>query len=69
MLFPLDEYVDSPVAIMQKTPQDIDLHLPHIDDYRKILADNAGNPIKIAEIERFLFYKRAKDAFAIVHSG
>jgi len=69
MLFPLDEYVDAPVAIMQKTEQDIDLQLPHIDDYRKILADTGGNSIKIAEVERFLFYKRAKDAFAIVHSG
>lgn len=53
---------------MQKTHKDIDLHLPHIDVYRKVLSDHSSTT-KIAEIERYQFYERAKNAYAIVHSG
>uniref|UniRef100_A0A914UJ14 L-fucose mutarotase n=2 Tax=Plectus sambesii TaxID=2011161 RepID=A0A914UJ14_9BILA len=68
-LFPLDTYVSSPAAIMQKTPQDKDLHLPNIEKYQQLLAAAEKRDILIEEVERFAFYQRAKKAFAVVHSG
>ncbi len=66
-LFPLDTYVESPVMLMQVTPGD------NVDpviwkDYKKIVDAHQDN-LKFSEIERFAFYERARDAYAIVATG
>ena len=66
-LLPLDTYVDAPVMLMQVTPGD------NVDpviwkDYRKIVDKHQDN-VKFEEIERFAFYERARDAYAIVATG
>lgn len=66
-LLPLDTYVESPVMLMQVTPGD------NVDpviwkDYRKIV-DKHQDKIAFSEIERFAFYERARDAYAIVATG
>ncbi|MBQ8209599.1 MAG: L-fucose mutarotase [Clostridia bacterium] len=66
-LFPLDTYVESPVMLMQVTPGD------NVDpviwkEYEKIVDAHQDN-VKFSEIERFAFYERAKDAYAIVATG
>lgn len=66
-LFPLDTYVDAPVALMQVTPGD------NVDpviwkDYRKIV-DKHQSDVKFEEVERFAFYDRAKKAYAVIATG
>lgn len=66
-LFPLDTYVEAPVMLMQVTPGD------NVDpviwkDYRKIVDAHQDN-VKFEEIERFAFYERARNAYAIVATG
>lgn len=68
VLFPLDtEYSDKQVFLMEVTPGDT--YKPEIwDDYKKVLDESKEN-YTIGNIERFKFYDRAKEAFAVVHTG
>lgn len=68
VLFPLDtEYSDEQVFLMEVTPGDT--YKPEIwDDYKKVLDESKEN-YTIGNIERFKFYDRAKDAFAVIHTG
>lgn len=66
-LFPLDTYVEAPVMLMQVTPGD-DVDPVIWKDYRKIVDAHQDN-VKFEEIERFAFYERARDAYAIVATG
>ena len=66
-LFPLDTYVDSPVMLMQVTPGD-DVDPVIWKEYKKIVDAHQDN-VKFSEIERFAFYDRAKEAYAIVATG
>lgn len=70
-LFPLDSYVEAPVALMQVGQND---QVPTIwETYRQIIADREGvlwgKEIAIEPIERFSFYERAKKAYAIIATG
>ena len=66
-LFPLDTYVEEPVGLMAVTPGDP--IVPVIwDDYKRIIKEREGDH-KIEMIERFEFYERAKEAYAIVATG
>ena len=67
-LFPLDQYVERPVAVMQVTPGD-DTPTPIWDAYREIVRNRAGRDLPFDETERFAFYERAKRAYAIVATG
>lgn len=68
VLFPLDtEYSDEQVFLMEVTPGDT--YKPEIwEDYKKVL-DESEEKYTIGNIERFKFYERAKDAYALVHTG
>ena len=66
-LLPLDTYVEAPVMLMQVTPGD-DVDPVIWKEYRKIVDANQDN-VKFEEIERFAFYERARDAYAIVATG
>ena len=62
-LMPLDTYVESPVMLMATTKGD---PTPTIwAEYQEIVNKNNGET-KMSEIERFAFYDRAKDAYAII---
>ena len=66
-LFPLDTYVEAPVALMQVTPGDD--YKPEIwPEYKKIVKECEGDH-KFVEVERYEFYDRAKKAYAIVATG
>lgn len=68
-LLPLDQYVESPVALMAVTPGD-PCGTPSIwEEYRHILKQNGENDERIEMMERFAFYERAKKAYAIVATG
>ena len=63
--FPLDPYVDAPVGLMAVVPGDPTT--PTIwEDYKQIVEKHEPETGKIEFIERFAFYERAKQAYAIV---
>ena len=67
-LFELDAYVESPVIMMQPVPGDT--FDPNVEvRYREVIDRHAPKTPKIARIERFAFYERAKRAFLIVQTG
>ena len=66
-LFPLDTFVEAPVALMDVVPGDPTV--PAIwAEYKKIVAEREGDK-RFEFVERFAFYERAKRAYAIVASG
>jgi L-fucose mutarotase len=67
-LFPLDSYVDKPVALMQVVPGDT-AETPIWNAYGEIIEARSGLAAPFEEVERFAFYDRAKNAYAIVATG
>jgi L-fucose mutarotase len=67
-LFPLDPYVQAPVALMQVVPGD-KVETPIWDVYKEIVVKYEPKNNKIENIERFAFYERAKKAYAVVATG
>ena len=70
-LFPLDTYVDKPVALMDPVPSDKarGLTTPIWNEYKKIVNESEQQEIQVDLVERFAFYERAKKAFAVVATG
>ncbi len=63
--FPLDAYVERPVGLMSVVPGDT--VVPTIwEEYRRIVKKYDANFKDFESIERFAFYERAKNAFAVV---
>ena len=66
--FPLDPYVENPVSLMQVVPGDT-VKTPIWEEYRTIVKKHDPNFKEFESVERFAFYERAKNAFAVVSSG
>ena len=67
-LFPLDEYVDAPVMMMACVPGDEPD--PKVEaGYRAAIDRHAPETPPIVFMERFAFYERAQNAFAVVMTG
>lgn len=67
-LFALDEYVDDPVVMMACVPSDEPD--PAVEaDYQAAIDRYAPDAPPITFVERFAFYERAKEAFAVVMTG
>lgn len=64
-LFPLDTFVDSPASVMQRVDRPEE-DAPVWNDFQKLLDGAEARHIAIERVERFDFYDRAKQAFAIV---
>jgi len=67
-LFPLDQYVEKPVALMQVVPGD-PAETSIWEKYGTITLHHTGLKEPFEEVERFSFYDRAKKAYAIVATG
>jgi len=67
-LFELDAYVDAPLVMMEAVKGDtLD---PNVEKSYVAAIKKVVKPVpKIARIERFAFYERAKSAFAVVMTG
>ena len=64
-IFPLDQYVEKPVALMAVVPGDP--YQPVIwDDYRKIVQGYEPSFTDFDYVERFAFYERTKKAYAVL---
>jgi L-fucose mutarotase len=65
---PLDTFVEAPVAVMQ--PVDDDAAEPPIwGKFRELTTAAAGRSIELDCVDRFDFYERARNAYAIVATG
>jgi L-fucose mutarotase len=67
-LFPLDPYVERPVALMAVVPGDP--YKPVIwDEYRNMILNFEPGFTDFEYVERFAFYERAKKAYAVLASS
>ncbi|MBE6883150.1 MAG: fucose isomerase [Ruminococcaceae bacterium] len=66
-LFPLDSYVEKPIALMNTTNGDPTPEIWAV--YEEIAARHEPDHHQFELVERFEFYERAKKAYAIVSSG
>lgn len=67
-LMPLDTFVPDPALCMQVV--DDPTAVPEaVQDFQKIINENADVPRDIKSLERFAFYERAASAFAVVQTG
>lgn len=67
-LFPLDTYVEQPMTLMAVVQGD-DVEPVIWQQYQQIANEKEGKPISIDMIDRFSFYERAKETYAIVATG
>ena len=63
--FPLDPYVEKPVALMEVVSGDA-VETPIWEVYKEIINQHEPINNKICNIERFAFYERAKSAYAVI---
>ena len=66
--FPLDESVQKPLLCMAVPAQTKELP-PIWDEYRRVIASHVQKALDLASLERFEFYERAKQAYAVVATG
>jgi L-fucose mutarotase len=65
--FPLDYRVERPAVVMELLPGEPN---PVVwEQYAKLIQDSEGNFNGFEEVERFAFYERSKQAYAIVATG
>lgn len=67
-LFALDTYVDYPVMMMAPVPGD-ELDPAVESSYREAVDRHWPETPPIARLERFDFYERSREAFAVVMTG
>lgn len=66
-LFELDSYVDAPLAMMAAVEGDeLD---PGVEASYRSVIDQHAEGAAIERVERFAFYERAMDAYAVVMTG
>jgi L-fucose mutarotase len=67
-VMPLDDFVEEPCACMQVV-DDPDAVPEICREFQKIIDAAEGGRFRLARIERFAFYERARQAFALVQTG
>ncbi len=67
-VMPLDTFVSDPALTMQVVG-DAEAVPDAVADFQRIIETTADNPAKVQGLERFAFYERAANAFAIVQTG
>lgn len=68
-LFPIDQYVDNPVQLMEKVPGDT-VDTPIWDTYKEIIAKYDERGAKtIGMLDRFDFYDETKKAYCVIATG
>ena len=68
-VFPLDQYVEKPVSLMERVPGDnADVSIWKVYERMISKAEERGVSV-ITKLERFAFYEEAKKAYAIVATG
>lgn len=67
-LYELDSYVDAPLIMMAAVEGDV--LDPKVEEaYWDVITKHVPDASPIQRLERFAFYERAKDAFAVLMTG
>ncbi len=67
-LFAIDTYADAPILMMDAVPGDT-LDPAVEESYRAVIEQHWPDTPAPKRLERFAFYERASDAFAVVMTG
>ncbi len=67
-VMPLDDFVPEAAWRMQVVG-DPTAEQPIFDEFREVISRREGGHFKLAALERFAFYEKARNAYAIVVSG
>jgi L-fucose mutarotase len=67
-VMPLDDFADAPCARMQVV-DDPDAVPEICQEFQTIIDRAEGGRFQLAKIERFAFYERARQAFAVAQTG
>lgn len=67
-LFPLDQVAEKNALLMAVSEKNVP-NPPIWKEYEDIMKKYETDNVKIAELERYEFYERAKNAFAVVQTG
>ena len=67
-VMPLDQFVDKPAALMAVVGDDPE-EPPVFAEFCAVVEKVEGKPIDFEILERFAFYERARQAFAVVATG
>lgn len=67
-LFEIDTYADGAIAMMAPVPGDEADPAVEVR-YANVISKHLPSAPSIAKVERFAFYERAKNAFAVVMTG
>jgi L-fucose mutarotase len=67
-VMPLDTFVDAACFVMEPVGES-NREEPIFADFRRVIAEAEGPEFALGKIERFAFYARASEAFAIVATG
>jgi len=67
-VMPLDEFVPDACWRMEVVGAH-EGEQPIFDEFRSIVAKREGPQFKLASLERFAFYARARECFAVVATG
>jgi L-fucose mutarotase len=67
-LLPVDDFVDCPVAVIEVVG-DTEAVPETVQEFQSVLDAAEGRDVRIAPIDRFEFYRRSREAFAIVATG
>jgi L-fucose mutarotase len=67
-LLPLDQYMENPIAVMDRVDADKqrNLFVPAYEAFARVIG---RSPDKLEYIERFRFYEAAKDAFVVIQTN
>ena len=69
--FPLDEYAESPVFVMDLVDSDkkAKLEVKVWKEFENVLNKTQAAEVKLKPVERFQFYEQAKKAYAVIQTG
>lgn len=67
-VLPLDQYVAQPAAVMAVVDDPDGVPETEVE-FRRLLDASEGKPVAIQRLERFDFYDRVREMFAIVVTG
>ena len=66
-LMPLDNFVENPAHTMQVVNEGT--APPIIEEFQMLINEEADNPAPLSVLERFAFYEKSRNAFAVVQTG
>ena len=67
-LFPLDKVAEKNALLMAVSEKNVP-NPPIWEEYEEIMKKYETDNVKVEELERYAFYDRAKNAFAVVQTG